>query len=82
MQYLVQEYLNERRGLGFALTIPGAQLQAFARFADASGHSGPLTRQLVTSWARGEAKWATPLTWARRLDVIRPFAKHRARLEP
>jgi hypothetical protein len=41
MQYLVQEYLNERRGLGFALTIPGAQLQAFARFADASGHSGP-----------------------------------------
>jgi len=82
MQHLVQEYLDERRGLGFALTIPGSQLRAFARFADASGHRGPLTRQFITSWARDEAKRATPLTWARRLDVIRPFAKHRARIEP
>lgn len=82
MQNLVQKYLDERRGLGFALTIPGAQLQAFARFADASGHRGPLTRQLITSWARDEARRATPLTWARRLDVIRPFASHRARIEP
>ena len=82
MQHLVQEYLDERRGLGFALTIPGAQLQAFARFADASGHRGPLTRQLITSWTRDEAKRATPLTWARRLEVIRPSAKHRARIEP
>ena len=24
MHHLVQEYLDERRGLGFALTIPGA----------------------------------------------------------
>jgi integrase/recombinase XerD len=82
MQHLVQEYLDERRELGFALTVPGGQLLAFARFADASGHRGPLTRQLITSWARDEAKRATPLTWARRLDVIRPFAKHRARIEP
>jgi hypothetical protein len=32
MQIKVQEYLNERRGLGFALTIPGTQLIAFARY--------------------------------------------------
>lgn len=82
MQHLVHEYLDERRELGFALTIPGAQLLAFARFADATGHCGPLTRQLITSWARDKAKRATPLTWTRRLDVIRPFAKHRARIEP
>ena len=82
MQHFVQEYLDERRGLGFALTIPGSQLRAFARFADASGHRGPLTRQLITSWARDEAKRATPLTWAKRLEVVRPFAKHRARIEP
>lgn len=82
IQNLVQEYLDERRRLGFALTIPGAQLQAFARFADASGHCGPLTRQLIISWARDQARRATPLTWARRLDVIRPFARHRARVEP
>ena len=82
MQHLVQEYLDERRSLGFALTVPGSQLLAFARFADASGHSGPLTRPLITSWARDEAKRATPLTWAKRLEVVRPFAKHRARIEP
>ena len=81
MQHLVQDYLDERRGLGFALAGPGSQLLAFARFADASGHCGPLTRQLITSWARDEAKRATPLTWARRLEIIRPFAKHRARIE-
>lgn len=82
MQHLVQEYLDERRGLGFALTIPGSQLRAFARYADASGHRGPLTRQLIIGWARDEAKRATPLTWACRVAVIRPFAKHRARIEP
>src|SRR5262249_45967034 len=82
MQTLVQEYLDERRGLGFALTIPGTQLMAFARYADALGHRGPLTRELMTSWARDEAKRATPLTWAKRLEVVRPFAKHRARIEP
>ena len=47
MQTLVQEYLDERRGLVFALTIPGTQLMAFARYADASGHRGPLTRELM-----------------------------------
>jgi integrase len=82
MQHLVQDYLAERRGLGFALTIPGSQLLAFARFADASGHRGWLIRQLIASWARDEAKRATPLTWARRVEIIRPFAKHRARIEP
>ena len=82
MHHLVQEYLKERRDLGFALTIPGSQLQAFARFADASGHRGPLTRELITRWARDEAKRATPLTWAKRIEAVRPFAKHRARVEP
>jgi integrase len=82
MKHLVQEYLDERRGLGFALEVPGSQLMAFAHFADALGHRGPLTCQLITSWARDEAKRATPLTWARRLGIIRPFAAHRARVEP
>jgi len=82
MHHLVQEYLKERRDLGFALTIPGSQLQAFARFADASGHRGPLTHQLIIRWARDEAKRATPLTWAKRIEAVRPFAKHRARVEP
>jgi integrase len=82
MQRLVQKYLDERRNLGFALRISGRQLMSFARFADASGHRGPLTLDLITNWARDRAKRATPLTWARRIKIVRPFAKHRARLDP
>jgi|tagenome__1003787_1003787.scaffolds.fasta_scaffold20952460_2 integrase len=81
MQSLVQEYLDERRRLGFALQIAGAQLMAFARFADRSGHSGPLTSEIILAWAQGQATCATPITWARRLEIVRPFAKYRARID-
>ncbi len=82
MQSLVQDYLDERRRLGYALSVPGTQLMAFARFADRPGHRGPLTTDLVLSWARDEATRATPITWARRLEIVRPFAQHRARIDP
>jgi integrase len=81
MQASAQAYLDERRRLGFALAIAGAQLMAFARFADASGHLGPITAELVLAWAQGKATRATPITWARRLGVIRPFVRHLARTE-
>ncbi|UUZ69407.1 hypothetical protein LP416_07900 [Polaromonas sp. P2-4] len=44
LQTAVQRYLKERRQLGFALTAPATELMRFARFADARGHKGPLTR--------------------------------------
>jgi len=81
MQSLVQEYLDERRRLGFALTIPGTQLMSFARFVDGVGHRGPLSRQIIMDWARGEAKRATPLNWALRLRRIRPFARYLAQFD-
>lgn len=55
----VQEYLDERRRLGFALTISGTQLLNFARFADRVGHHGPLTVQLVMNWAQQKARRTT-----------------------
>jgi len=81
MQKLVQEYLEERRSLGFELQIAGEQLMAFARFADQRGHGGTLTEQLIVDWVQGRAKRATPITWARRLEIIRPFARYCARFE-
>ena len=78
----VQEYLDERRRLGFTLSISGAQLLSFARFADRAGHRGPLTARLMMDWARDEARRADPATWARRLAVVRPFARRRAQVEP
>jgi integrase len=82
MLSLANEYLAERRGLGFDLTIPGGQIVAFARFVDATGHTGALTTEVVLDWVRGKATRAAPLTWAHRLRILRPFAKHLTRLDP
>jgi integrase len=82
MQRRAQEYLDERRRLGYDLSKSGAMLLAFARFADEVGHKGPLTLQLIVDWAKGQATRATPITWARRVEIIRPFAKFCAQDEP
>lgn len=81
MQSLVQEYLQERRRLGFSLAISGSQLMAFARFADHSGHRGPLTCRIIMDWVQGQIPLAERITWARRLEVVRPFAKYRTRFD-
>jgi integrase len=81
MQRRAQEYLDERRRLGYDLRV-GNLLLSFARFADEVGHKGPLTLKLIVDWAKGQATRATPITWARRVEIIRPFAKFCARDEP
>jgi integrase len=78
---LAEDYLTFRRGLGFAMRIEGAALLRFARYADAAGHRGPLTTDLALAWAR-LPKDADPLYWARRLDIVRRFAKYRALFDP
>jgi integrase len=75
-------YLAERRRLGFTLDRPGSLTLAFARFADANGHEGPLTVTLVLRWAKEEAHRASSFTWGQRVNVLRPFARYLAGLEP
>lgn len=77
----VERYLQHRRGLGYQLRIEGRQLQQFAAFVDASGHRGPLTVNLAAQWARLPAA-GDRLYWARRLEVVRCFAKYLAVTEP
>lgn len=50
---LVDEYLELRRGLGFAADGLRWHLRAFARYADRIGHKGPITVALAASWAIG-----------------------------
>ena len=76
-----EAYLAERRRLGFVLDRSGSLTQAFARFVDASGHEGPLTSAIVLRWAKEHAMHADPFTWAQRLNVLRPFARHLADAE-
>jgi integrase/recombinase XerC len=82
VQSAVQRYLQERRALGFDLRISGQLLLHFARFADAREHHGPLTRDLQLAWARDQARGADAITWARRVEILRPFAKYYQQVEP
>jgi integrase len=75
-----RRYLAQRRALGFALRIAGQRLLAFARFADKRS-GGPLTISLATAWAQA-AKRPSPITWARRLEVVRPFARYLHQFDP
>lgn len=71
----VRDYLADRRQAGFALTIAGKQLQSFAHFADHSGYRGPITVELASGWALANRR-GLPLTAARRIEVLRSFARY------
>ena len=69
-----ERYLCFRRNLGFAIAIEGEQLLRFARYADSSGHTGPLTIELAVQWATQSMK-GNHLNHARRLNIVRRFAR-------
>lgn len=77
----VEDYLRNRRQFGFQLRIEGGELLRFAHYADSSGHRGAVTTTLALSWAQ-DAKTATPLYRARRLEIVRCFAKYQRAFEP
>lgn len=74
-------YLAQRRSLGFDLKISGPILMDFARFADAMSQPGPITEELALAWAHS-TKSERAITWARRIEVIRPFAKYLKQFSP
>jgi integrase len=78
---LAKEYLAYRKGLGFQLASTEPLLLQFAGYADRAGHRGPLTTELAVRWARLPAA-GSPGYLARRLDVVRGFARHLAVAEP
>lgn len=77
----VETYLAYRRSHGFQLSIDATQLKSFARYADQMGTEAHLTVALAVAWAR-TARRPNPLTWGRRLDVLRGFARYCLRVDP
>ena len=77
----VEAYLRLRRQAGFTLKIEGQQLARFACFADNTDHQGPLTLKLATQWATA-SRQSKRLTAARRIEVLRPFARYCQQFEP
>lgn len=82
LQARVDEYLAERRRLGFELHSMGSALASFTRYVDDLGHRGPLTVELMADWAQHDMGIRdTPATWARRLKLLRPFARYLRQFE-
>ena len=74
LQARVEQYLRERRRLGFELNNMGHRLASFARYVAQAGHDGPLTVDLMADWARqAKAGRGDRATLARRLKMLRPF---------
>lgn len=83
LQARIDDYLAERRQLGFELRSWDTFLAGFARFVADRHHHGPLTTDLMADWARHDkANRGTPGTWARRLAKLRPFARYLKQFEP
>jgi integrase len=83
LQERVQNYLAERRRLGFELISSGRTLMSFARYVDTRSYQRPLTVELMSEWARRDTRQRdTPVTWARRLKTLRPFARYLRQFEP
>lgn len=79
----VQQYLAERRRLGFQMRSPGHALANLTRFVRDTGHAGPLTVALMAQWARqARSGQASSETAARRLAWLRPFMRWLQQFEP
>jgi integrase len=63
-----------RRKLGFAMHIEGEELLRFARYAEKMGHNRPLTVEIALQWAQTSP--GSRIYHARRLDVVRRFARY------
>jgi integrase len=77
----VDSYIQQRRALGWQLTVEARELARFAAYADNIGHQGPLTVELALGWAR-LADNRSRLYQARRLETVGTFARHMAAFEP
>lgn len=75
-----EQYLAMRRALGYKLHGEGRLLGHFVSYLEQQGASR-ITTELALAWAKQPAH-ADPSWWAKRLSVVRVFARHLATLDP
>lgn len=80
LRHAVDDYLTMRRNLGFKLREAGNLLLAFVTFME-QRRATYITTQLALAWAQLPAN-VQPAEWARRLRVVRIFARHRSATDP
>ena len=77
-----EEYLAMRRALGFKLTTQGRHLMSFVRFCEERS-ADHVTADLALEWATRTTRGSgNEVYQARRLDVVRIFARHLQALDP
>jgi integrase len=83
LQAYVEQFLSERRRLGFGTRNMEWALASFVRWVDAQGSARPLTVEAMAAWARHPTRPSNnPATWARRLKRLRPFLRWLRQFEP
>ena len=83
LQTRIDDYLAERRRLGFQLRSWDTFLAGFARYVANRHHRGSLTVELMADWARDDTwRRETPGTWARRLAKLRLFTRYLKQFAP
>ncbi len=80
LQAALDEYLNIRRTLGFKLKDEGTALPQFLLFLENKDASF-ITTDLALQWATLPEN-VLPTHWARRLTMVRIFAKFRSAVDP
>lgn len=81
MNERVKKYLNIRRSLGIQMKVEGSELLRFAYYVDKKGYKGSLTAAMAIEWASSSKK-VSRLSWARRLEIVRCFAKYYYAFDP
>lgn len=81
MQQRVENYLKHKRNFGFQLKTEGQELKNFINYCNKLQYQGPLTTEIAIAWASSSKK-ASRLSWARRLEIIRCFARYNKTIEP
>ena len=80
LRQAAHEYLSLRRTLGFKLQEAGKTLLGFVTFME-QRHASYITQALALAWAQQPTN-VQPAHWARRLSVVRAFARHRSAIDP
>ncbi len=80
LRTLLEEYLATRRALGVRLEAAGRLLERFVAFAGQRG-TPFVTTELALRWAT-EPNRAQPAQWAKRLGLVRGFARYANSVDP
>ena len=83
LEVRVEQYLEERRRLGFDLRCQAYCLRGLACYVRNIGDYKSLTLEVMVEWARQTNRSRiNPRTWARRLKSLRPFTHWLQQFEP